>query len=268
MEEGERVKENDLLAVIDSTELEFQLRQLQAQLKSLRGEEADRFEKPLESSIKSQELMVEQAEHDLRAFEEDFERMEKLYKEGAITVKEYEDAKNMMETAKINLKRQQEALALLYESSDPTGGSLQFYSGRAEALQSQIDLINYRIEKSRITSPIAGVVANLSVKKGDLINPGSPLMNTFQEDEYNVETFIPAESASSVIEGMKVKIVQGRKGEDVVFDGIVEKIAPTAVERISPLGLEEQRIKVTVKPEVRKPSLIPGNSVRCGIYHR
>ena len=147
VEEGERVKENDLLAVIDSTELEFQLRQLQAQLKSLRGEEADRFEKPLESSIKSQELMVEQAEHDLRAFEEDFERMEKLYKEGAITVKEYEDAKNMMETAKINLKRQQEALALLYESSDPTGGSLQFYSGRAEALQSQIDLINYRIEK-------------------------------------------------------------------------------------------------------------------------
>ncbi|MGI5857942.1 MAG: efflux RND transporter periplasmic adaptor subunit [Tepidanaerobacteraceae bacterium] len=259
VEEGERVKENDLLAVIDSTELEFQLRQLQAQLKSLRGEEADRFEKPLESSIKSQELMVEQAEHDLRAFEEDFERMEKLYKEGAITVKEYEDAKNMMETAKINLKRQQEALALLYESSDPTGGSLQFYSGRAEALQSQIDLINYRIEKSRITSPIAGVVANLSVKKGDLINPGSPLMNTFQEDEYNVETFIPAESASSVIEGMKVKIVQGRKGEDVVFDGIVEKIAPTAVERISPLGLEEQRIKVTVKPEVPKNlHLFPG----------
>lgn len=247
VEEGQRVKEKDLLAVVDTTELQFQLRQLHAQLKSLRGEEADRYQEPSESRIKSQELLVEQAMNNLKALEEDFDRMEKLYNEGAVTAKEYEDAKNMLETAKINLK-QQEALLILYESSDPTSGSLEFYAGRVEALQSQIDLINYRIEKSRITSPTDGVVANLSIKKGDLINPGFPLMNIFQEDEYRVEVYIPAESASSVIEDMKVRMVQDRKGEDVVFEGVVEKIAPTAVERISALGLEEQRIKVTVKP--------------------
>ena len=248
VEEGQRVREKDLLAVIDTMELQFQLRQLQAQLKSLRGEEADRYQEPSESRIKSQELLVEQAMNNLKALEEDFDRMEKLYNEGAVTAKEYEDAKNMLETAKINLKQQQEALLILYESSDPTSGSLEFYAGRVEALQSQIDLINYRIEKSRITSPTDGVVANLSIKKGDLINPGFPLMNIFQEDEYRVEVYIPAESASSVIEDMKVRMVQDRKGEDVVFEGVVEKIAPTAVERISAFGLEEQRIKVTVKP--------------------
>lgn len=259
VEEGQRVKEKDLLAVVDTTELEFQLRQLEAQLKSLRGEEADRYQEPSESRIKSQELLVDQAMNNLKAFEDDFERIEKLYNEGAVTVKDYENAKNMLETAKINLKQQQEALALLYESSDPTGGSLQFYAGRAEALQSQIDLIKYQLEKGSITAPTAGVVANLSVKKGDLISPGFRLMNIFQEGDFRVEVFIPAESAASVTEGMKVKMIQDRKGEDVVFEGVVEKIAPTAVERISALGLEEQRIKVTVNPELPKNlRLFPG----------
>lgn len=249
VEEGQQVSENDLLVVIDSTELEFQLQQMQAELVSLKGEETERHQKPLGSSIKSQELLVEKAENDLKAIENDFKRIENLYNEGAVTAKEYEDAQNILETAKLSLKQQQEALALLYESSEPTSGSKQFYAGRADALRSQIELIKYRIEKSRITSPTGGVVANLAVTKGDVVNPGIKLMDIFNDDKYEVEVFILAESAASVTEGMKVKLVQDKKGEDVIFQGVVKKVAPTAVEMTSALGLEEQRVKVTVKPE-------------------
>ncbi|WP_148867347.1 efflux RND transporter periplasmic adaptor subunit [Thermosediminibacter litoriperuensis] len=259
VEEGQQVKAGDILAVLNSKELEFQLKQLQAQLKSLRGEEARAFQKPLESEIKSQELLVEQAQHDLKAFEEDFNRMEKLYSEGAVTLKEYEDARNMLEKAKLNLQRQQEALKLLYESRNPTGESLQYYAGRAEALQSQIDLLKYRIERCRITSPVDGIVADLTVRQGDVVNPGSRLMKIFQRGEYLVEVFVPADSALDIAEGMKVKLIHERKGENLIFDGAVEKIAPTAVEKISALGLEEQRVKVTVKPLVAENlQLIPG----------
>lgn len=249
VEEGQQVSKNDLLAVVDSTELEFQLKQLQAELASLKGEEADRHKQPLESSIKSQELLVEKAKLDLKAIENDFVRIEILYKEGAISAKEYEDAQNMLETAKLNLRQQEEALALLYESSKPTSGSQQFYAGRAEALRSQMELVKHRIEKSRITAPAEGVVANLDVTKGDVVNPGMKLMDIFAGEEYLVEVFVLAESAASVTEGMKVKLIQDRKGEDISFDGVVEKIAPAAVEMISALGLEESRVKVTVKPE-------------------
>jgi len=249
VEEGKQVSKNDLLAVVDSTELEFQLKQMEAELTSLKGEEADRYRKPLESSIKSQELLVEKAKLDLAAIEEDFKRIENLYQEGAVSAKEYEDAQNMLETAKLNLRQQEEALALLYESSEPTSGSEQFYAGRVEALRSQMELIKYRIEKSRITAPAEGIVANLAVTKGDVVNPGLKLLDIFTGDEYLVEVFILAESAASVTEGMKVKLIQDRKGEDVSFEGVVEKIAPAAVDMISALGLEESRVKVTIKPE-------------------
>jgi HlyD family secretion protein len=249
VKEGQQVKQNDLLAVVDSTELEFQLQQMQAELVSLKGEEADRHQKPLESSIKSQELLVEKAKNDLNAIENDFKRIENLYNEGAVTAKEYEDAKNMLETAKLNLRQQEEALTLLYESSEPTNGSKQFYAGRADALRSQMELIKYRIDKSRISAPAGGVVANLNVQSGDIVNPGIKLMDIFNDDKYEVEVFVLAESAASITEGIKVKLVQDKKGEDVSFEGVVEKIAPTAVEVTSALGLEEQRVKVTVRPE-------------------
>lgn len=249
VEEGQRVKENDLLAVIDSTELELQLKQMQAELVSLKGEEADRYKEPLESSIKSQELLVEKANLDLEAIENDFKRIENLYNEGAVTAKEYEDAKNMLETTKLNLRQQEEALALLYESAEPSSGSRQFYAGRADALQTQMELIKYRIERSRITAPAEGVVANLAVAKGDVASPGMKLLDIFTGDDYLVEVFVLAESATSVTEGMKVKLTLDRKGEDITFDGVVEKIAPSAVEIISALGIEESRVKVTVKPE-------------------
>lgn len=259
VEEGQRVKEGDLLAVIDSTELQFQLKQMQAELKSLLGEKTNVHQNTLESKIKSQELLVGQAEYDLKTLENDFKRIEKLYSEGAVSTKEFEEAKNITEKAIINLNYQQEVLELLNNSNDPAGGSLQFYAGRAEALQSQIELLKHRIEKSNITSPVDGIVANLSAKKGDLINPGFRMMNIFQDEEYLVEVFTPVESANSIKKGMDVSLIQDGKGEDIIFDGVVEKIAPTAVETISALGLKEQRVKITVKPEIpKKLQLLPG----------
>ena len=38
----------------------------------------------------------------MEAIENDFKRIENLYNEGAVTAKEYEDAKNMLETTKLN----------------------------------------------------------------------------------------------------------------------------------------------------------------------
>jgi len=86
-EEGQEVKTGDILAVINSRELEFQLKQLQAELKSLRGEEAKAFQKPLDSEIKSQELLVQQVRNEVTTLENDFKRIEKLYSEGAVTLK-------------------------------------------------------------------------------------------------------------------------------------------------------------------------------------
>lgn len=259
VEEGQKVKKGDLLAVIDSKEFGFQLEQLKAQLKSIQGEEYSTYQEPYESKIKSQQLLVEQAERDLETAEINFERIEKLYSEGAVSKSEYEDAQNLVKKAKNNLQQQKEALSLLYETYKPTSGTKQYYTGRKEALKAQIELLEYKINKCNIVSPIDGIVSNLSVEKGEFVNPNSPIMTVFQKGSYEVEVYVLTEDVNSIYPGMKVKLIQDRKNEDIVFEGSVKKIAPFAVEKTSALGLEEQRVKVTVEPKIPKTlELYPG----------
>jgi HlyD family secretion protein len=259
VEEGQRVNKGDLLAAIDSKELTFQLQQLQAQLKSVQGEEVKAYQEPYETEVKNQKLLIEQARQDLQTALNNFERAKQLYKAGAITKSEYEDAYNMVESAKNNLERQREALSLLYASHNPTSGTKEYYTGRKEALMAQIDLLKYKINQYNIVAPVDGIVSNLTVKKGMVVNPALPIMTVFQKDSYEVEVFVLTEDISSIEPGMKVKLIQDRKDEDIIFEGSVERIAPSAVQKISALGLEEQRVKVTIKPDIPEDlELYPG----------
>lgn len=260
VEEGQQVKKGDLLAVIDSKELVLQLNQLEAQLKSIQGEKALAYEEPHPSSIKSQELQIKQAQRDLTAAENNYKRMEELYKVGALTTKEFEEAANMLQTARTNLELQQLALSLLYESHKPVESTEQIYEGRIDAINAQIDLLKYQIEKCKIVSPMEGIAANISIKPGDIVAPGSPLLDIFQDESYLVEVFVVTDDIHSIDAGMDVDLIMTRRGEDIVFPGVVKKIAPSAVERISALGLEEQRVEVIVEPSVPQGlKLFPGS---------
>jgi HlyD family secretion protein len=257
--EGQTVQKDELLAVIDVAELEFQLRQLEAQLKALQGEEAQAYQDPPEAQINSQELLVEQARADYNMAEKELDRIQQLYEEGAATAQELEAAQNRLNSARIMLQQQLEALALLEETGNPTPESRQYYAGRREGIIAQIESLKHQLSKSKITAPIDGIIANLTVKEGDLVTPGLKLMTVFQPDSYQVETFVLAEHLEGIQVGMPVQLRQSRQGEDLSFSGKVTGIAPTAVEQVSALGLEEQRIKITISPDLPPGHrLLPG----------
>lgn len=259
VKEGELVQQGDLVALLDTTELQFQLQQIDAQLKALRGEKGMTYQDQLPSQIRSQELLIEQARQDLKIAEEDLTRAEKLYEDGAITAKELSMTENLAASARLWLKQQEEALVLLEKSRSPASESQQLYEGRTEALEAQKELLQHQIKKGHLIAPITGVIADLTVKKGDLVIPGLPLMQVFEENQFLIETYLTADSFLEITEGMAVQLIQNRKGEDLIFPGTVTKIAPTAVEKISPLGLMEQRIKITITPELSENvHLVPG----------
>lgn len=262
VKEGQNVQAGELLAVIDTAELEYQLEQSRAQLKALQGEEGLAYQGPPEAQIKTQELLVEQARADFDLAEKELDRIKQLYEEGAVTAQELEAAQNRLHSARIMLQQQLEGLALLEETGGPTTESRQYYEGRREAIKAQIKSLEYQLDRSRITAPIDGIIANLAIKEGELVTPGLKLMTLFRPDSYLVETFVLAEQLEGIQEGMPVQLRQSRQGEDLILSGKVTGIAPTAVERVSALGLEEQRIKITVAPDLPPGrQLLPGTAL-------
>jgi len=215
--EGQVVKKGDLLVEIDSEELRLQLETLKAEL--------------AESQLI--QLSVEQAQRELEAATKRLERVARLYQEGAVTESEYEEVKRAVEAAENNLQQQK-----------------KLYTKSSEALEAQINLLKHKIDSCRVTAPISGTVSNLTVKEGQVVSPASPMMTVFQRDSYEVEVYVLAGDAGQIEKGMKVKLVWEESGGDVEFEGAVEAVAPSAVETVSALGLEEKRVKVTVKPAV------------------
>jgi HlyD family secretion protein len=65
-----------------------------------------------------------------------------------------------------------------------------------------------------------------------------------------VEVFLLTSDTLKIKPGMEVLLIQKNNSQDLSFRGKVEKIAPAAVEKTSPLGLAEQRLKITVQPDI------------------
>jgi len=173
------------------------------------------------------------AQAELERTQISLERQKELLAAGAISQKEYDDAEN-----KVNS---------------------QYYPAQIKSLEEQIELIKHKINESRIYAFLSGEIDQIYIKEGMIVPPGSPLMKILNEGKLRVEVFILTEDAAEIKQGMKVKLIKEERYQDIDFEGKVVKIASTATEKISALGLTEQRIKVVIETDVPENLIIrPG----------
>jgi HlyD family secretion protein len=200
VKEGDTVKRGSLLAKFDSQELSYQLQNLQAQRRSI------------------------EAQKDLQELTVDLEAKKLLYEAGSLSLKEYEEAQNTL-------------------NSD-------YYPALIAAVDAQISLLNYQLAQSNVYAPSEGTVSKVSVKQGMVVAPGMHLLSILTGQELILEVFVLTEDASRLQPKTEVKLIQKNKSGDISLDGVIESIAPAAEEKISALGLIEQRVKVTITPHI------------------
>ncbi|WP_201721806.1 efflux RND transporter periplasmic adaptor subunit [Desulfotomaculum copahuensis] len=264
VKEGRHVSAGDLLARLDSRDLEYQLAQLTAQRNSLAGQEL-KSNRETGQQVDQQQLAVEEAKRQLAKSENDYHRVKFLYDSGAVAGTELEAAENTVKQWQNNLARQESKLGYLQEEAGSggavAGGSTadrQYYQGMIDAVEAQIKQVEEQIANCRITAPVDGVVLELDARQGMVVSPQVPLMKLAGTGGCEINAYVLTEDVLPVKEGMPVTITQKRKDGDYRFQGIVQAIAPAAVEKVSALGLVERRVKVTIQPKGKPPELRPG----------
>lgn len=261
VEEGKLVKQGELLWRVDTEDLNYQLKQLKGQLTSLQGQEKQAFKEPYSSQIAAQKLALEQAGIQLEAANKNLNRVSSLYQEGAVSQDVFEEAEKAVKQARNLYSQQEQALNLIVEQQNPPKGTKEQFAGLRASLKAQIALLEYQKSMGIIYSPMNGKIKSVAVKEGMVVAPGTLLFTLFQPDQYEMEVFLLTEDIIYAKPGMKVKVIQESKAGDLAFAGEVTKIAPAAQEKVSPLGLIEQRVKVTVKINGDIKNLLPGYSL-------
>lgn len=256
VQNGDPVTKGQVLLELDTTDLVYQLDSLKAQLKSVEGQHLQTSSDPHEALIRQQNLFIEQAEKDYLALEQNLARVKALYEAGALPLTQYEEAQLQTESAKNFLEQQKTALDLIYEQHEPLQGTEQIYAGQKEALKAQIRQLENRVSKSKVIAPEDGLIKDCNLKEGEFALIGQLLLKVFADQGYKVESYVLASEAPSIKPGDSVEIIQDTSIGNQALSGQVERVDPAAVERISPLGLKENRVKVTILLHSDSPVII------------
>lgn len=182
--EGDLVEGGTVLGQIDTVQLWLKKRQILATVRAL---EARRPQVGKQIAAIEEQISVQTTEK---------ERVERLLKAGAATGKQLDD---------INA-----SLSILNKQLDAQRSSLTNTSGGitedAAALMIQVEQINDQLQRSRITSPIRGVILAKYAEVGEVTGAGRPIFKVADMEHMILKAYITSDILTMVKLGQTVKI--------------------------------------------------------------
>lgn len=231
IEEGDVVSRGQMVLEVDDTNFLASLEQAQA-------------------AVRINSIDIERQEIRIANLERQFERTSSMYSRDLIGAEEYENARNQLDLARVDLKSARERLA----QSD-----------------AQLDQVSDQLSRTKIVSPIDGVVTSLDIKVGETAIasstniPGSSLMTIANPASIYTEVLVDEADVANIEIGQTAEIV-AIAYPDQPMRGVVRYIANTA--KVAP---GRQGLSFTVKIDIVDPGnvvLRPGMSCRAEIFTR
>ena len=229
VEESDAVRRGDLVITLDPKTYQAQVDQAAA---------ATRMQA---IAIERQKLLIEN-------LEERYQRQASIYERGLVDEDSFDLLQNQLALARVDLRSYQESLS------------------QARAALSQAEEL---LAKTRITSPIDGIVIQIDVEEGETVIagttniPGSTMMVIADPSETLTEVRVDEADIAQVEIGQQADIFAAAY-PDTALPGTVQTIA--AVARQTP---GQQSLSFLVKillDEQRDLKILPGMSVRADIY--
>ena len=229
IEEGDSVKAGDLVLRVDDKNFLAGLEQSEA-------------------SVRINTIDIERQEVRISNLERQFARSSRLYEQDLIGEEEYESLRNQLDLARIDFSSSKERLT------------------QAEA---QLDQVLDNLSKTKIISPIDGVVTSLDIKVGETAIasstniPGSSLMTIANPASIYTEVLVDEADIANIEIGQRAEIV-AIAYPDQPMTGVVRFIANTAKIAAGRTGLS-----FVVKIDITDPGevvLRPGMSCRAEIF--
>ena len=265
VEEGLRVKKGDVLAVLETTDYDADVRRAKAtrELSRKRLEELERGTRPEE--LKQAEAELAETQANLDDLERTFKRNQDLFAKKGVTQQELLTSEANYVAMQRHLAKLNATLALLREG--PRVERIE--QARAEVQQAEADLskAEWRLGNCTIKAPISGTILKKNAEEGNIVNPvafnGSySLCDMADLSDLEVDLSVQESNISKVFKGQRCK-VQPEAFKDRSYDGYVARLMPIA-DRSK--GAVPVRVKVRVPAEEEGIFLKPEMRVTVWFY--
>jgi HlyD family secretion protein len=221
VEAGASVEEDQVLAIVDSPELENQLKQAEA---SLEEQEMELERQRIESKQAALEKRkgADLADVALVAAKREMRRAEEAHKRGVIPVIDFEKAKDDLRNAEL-------AYAYAVADADLFDERLKFELRAKELSRNRQQLfvteLQRQVEQLDIRSPVAGIVGDLLVDQRAAVSRDTPVMAVVDLSRFEIDAQIPESYADDLAIGMQAEIILG----DRKYSGQLVAVSPEIV---------------------------------------
>ena len=221
VEAGASVEEDQVLAIVDSPELENQLKQAEA---SLEEQEMELERQRIESKQAALEKRkgADLADVALVAAKREMRRAEEAHKRGVIPVIDFEKAKDDLRNAEL-------AYAYAVADADLFDERLKFELRAKELSRNRQQLfvteLQRQVEQLDIRSPVAGIVGDLLVEQRAAVSRDTPVMAVVDLSRFEIDAQIPESYADDLTIGMQAEIILG----DQKYSGQLVAVSPEIV---------------------------------------
>ena len=227
VQEGSRVKADDLLLKIDDTEARY-------------AEDRARVEMAIATQQAASDVAVRLAERTLATAEGELRRAEEARQKlrNIVTDAEYEKLRLGADQARLAVEKAMQDRAIAQLERDRKKVEVEFAARQTARHQS--------------TAPFTGVVVQVLKRQGDWVEPGDKMLRLVRIDRLRVEGFLDAAVAKSSLEGRAVTLTLDAPSGGAAFAGKLIFVSP----EIEPINKQ-----VRVLAEIENPNFVlqPGS---------
>ena len=255
-QEGQYVRKGTPLVKlrIDPFIIQRDLAQAEKKLVEARLEELNTGTRP--ETIEAAKSAVEQSKARVRLADSELRRIKKLYKDGVLSLDEFDKADAQAQAVRAGLEEKQSMLNELV--AGPRAEKIKQEEANIKVAEARIRMIQDNINRATISAPFHGYIVKKETEVGQWLEQGDPAVSMIRANPLKVEIHVPQFQFNSIEIGSPAKVIlesyENHTGGQTFKGTVIEKIrSGDPVSRTFPI-----RIKVTKT----KSQLAPGMLVR------
>ena len=261
--EGDRIRKGEIVARLDTSRLEPQLAQAEAQVAAQRQvvERLHNGSRPEE--IEQARANVESAKADVAKAASQYERLKsaaEISAGRAVRQQDVDDANAAVRVAQAKLAVNQKSLDLALIG--PRKEDINENEAKLRANEAQAALLRQQLADAQLAAPIDAVVRTRAMEPGEMASPQKTVFSLAITDPKWVRAYVSEPDLGKVHPGMSGFIVvdsfPSRR-----FEGWVGFISPVA--EFTPKSVQTEELRTSLVYEVRVFVKDPGDELRLGM---
>ena len=260
VQEGDRVRRGQVLARLDTSRLEPQVAQAEAQAAAQRQVVGRLHNGSRPEEIAQARANVDSAKADATKARQEMVRLDGLLPRRAVSQSDYDACRATLDMAVAKLKVNEKALALAVIG--PRAEDIAQAEAQLKASEAQTRLLRQQLADAQLVSPADGVVRTRIMEPGEMSSPQKPVFSLAITDPKWVRAYVSEPHLGRVQPGMPASVAVD-SFPDRRFEGWVGFVSPVA--EFTPKAVQTEELRTSLVYEVRVFVRDPAEESRLGM---